>query len=181
MIPDNVNVDALVSTLRSSDVAVQASKGSEAKGGDATLQPTTAYSSSLEDALASLPGGRGAEPFGVTKLIVLNNKDISGPDSRDVAQAVKDATGADTVLLQASGNSAVVSDGFSRFQIESKQGIIAGTLDPGAPGVLVTELDHLHTPGTAIGALGVVAALGAAAVAAAWAAWWDRSERSHQA
>lgn len=69
---------------------------------------------------------------------VIDSPAASLADARDIAQALQDSTGLDTVFVQVPLGVSAVSDSYSRAQIESAQAGIA----PGAP--QVDALGHFY-------------------------------------
>ena len=112
---------------------------------------------------------------GPLKVVVLDDTSASGPDLRDVAQTVKDDTGATTVVVQTPGNAAAVSSALTRSQIEKNEHLLAGTTSPSAATDFLVAADHSATPTGTVTALTVVGALVAAAVAAAATAFTGRA------
>lgn len=97
-------------------------------------------------------------------------------DIRDIAQELQDATGLDTVIVQAPSSVSVVSDTYSRAQLEASQSALAPGLDQ------VTLLQDFYSRADAtappIQAITLVAALILALAVAAYLATSRNLHRS---
>ena len=108
MIPAGVNLSNLTDQL--------------AQDGVAFSDPTLAADHSLQETVdAALAPNHG--------IAVVDFQPVHASDARDIAQELKDASGLDTVIVQAPGEVAVVSDSYSRGQIESAQQAIPAGID----------------------------------------------------
>ena len=124
MIPQKIDIEALARQLQADSVAaddgVRTTWGDEAQG-------------KLEEFRQTLNNGddpRAADKIGETKLVLLDNPDLTLENSRDVAQALKTRTDADTVIVQSTRSPGVVSDTLTRYNIENNQFQMAGSLNP---------------------------------------------------
>lgn len=124
MIPQEIDVEALARQLDTDSVAaddgVLTTWGDEAEG-------------KLEEFRHSLDKGNDphiADKLGETKIVLLDNPDLTLENSRDVAQALKTRTDADTVIVQSTRSPGVVSDLLTRYNIENNQLQMAGSLNP---------------------------------------------------
>lgn len=108
MIPSTVDIDSIVTSL--SDAAVyidpkfpQADKISERE---------------VQEVIDGARKGASEKDFGDTKVAIIA-KSLSPTGMRDVAQRIKDETGANTVVVKSPGGTATVADEFSRYNLES--------------------------------------------------------------
>lgn len=108
MIPSDVDIAKLTHSLSDANVVIESGF---------PLGPDVSPSS-VKTALNV--STQGETPAGTVKTAYIANDGLTAPDLRDIAQKIKDATGADTVIVQSPSLSAVVSDSASRFTIESK-------------------------------------------------------------
>lgn len=101
------------------------------------------------------------EVLGDTRIAVLGREHLSIEDARDVAQRLKDSTGADTVIVQTADRPGVVSSEISRYRIENAQVSMFSSLDPGRTQTflhVVAEEQSLLGPVNALAFIGVIAA-----------------------
>ena len=164
MIPKSVDASSLSGALRSADVAEQGSQDG----------PHLAPPARFHTAVDSAEHGARSDDFGKVKVAVLTHGDFTGADCRDIAQAIKNDTGANTVIVQTPGPAAVVSDHFSRFEIETHQHLLAGSVDPAATESFVQAMHGTHVPMGLIGSLILLGTAGAAGVAAVCARLFSR-------
>lgn len=187
MIPADVDIDTLIQRLSASNVYIdneakeelQAEQDiKEQEHASDTVQTSsdeedysdiadilTAFQQSVDpETSPHIP-----EALGDTKLVVLGNKDLSLENSRDIAQAIKDATGADTVIIHSAGRPGVVSTELSRYNIENNQLTMSHSLDPATTQHFidnVAEDGGLLAPVNAVILTGTVAAAALAALSA---------------
>lgn len=144
MIPQGVDVPDLAEQLAEDSVAFT----NPVLAGDPGAQA---------DAQASLRDGDG--------VAVVDVAGGSPADYRDVAQELQDATGLDTVIVQSPGTISVVSDSWSRAEIESAQtGVPAGlvqseALDAFYAGVDQTPFSYVSVAMVVVAILAVVGAI----------------------
>ena len=124
MIPQEIDVEALARQLDTDSVAaddgVLTTWGDEAEG-------------KLEEFRHSLDKGNDphiADKLGETKIVLLDNPDLTLENSRDVAQVLKTRTDADTVIVQSTRSPGVVSDTLTRYNIENNQSQLVRSLNP---------------------------------------------------
>lgn len=119
MIPEDVNVGDIVAHIKSDAVYVPpALIDGNAESAEQLHQDLTAT-------VENLGNNPHASSLGNMKIVILNEY-LPATGLRDTAQAVKDETGADTVLVQSPNTSSTVSDEASRYAIEQGQRSIGG-------------------------------------------------------
>ena len=124
MIPQEIDIEALARQLQADNVAADA--GVRAMWGDETAGKLEAFRHSLDNG----DDPRDANKLGETKIVLLDNPDLTFENSRDVAQALKTRTDADTVIVQSTRSPGVVSDTLTRYNIENNQSQLVRSLNP---------------------------------------------------
>ncbi|WBT07726.1 hypothetical protein PAB09_07185 [Corynebacterium sp. SCR221107] len=130
MVPESVDVAALVGELSDDQVAI-----------DAAMNPDVAagMGSGLKEAIAYAQ----AQDFGSLGFVAFDADPGQHADVRDIAQVLLDDTGLDTVIVRAPGNGAIVSDLYSRAEIEAAQQEFFATADyPAATKAFVDTITH---------------------------------------
>lgn len=111
---------------------------------------------------------------GSLKLAYLARTDLSPTAARDVAQHIKDSTGANTVIVQTSNNGAVVADHLSRYALESHTSHIHGKSSAAQIEEFLSETAHSEPPTHLVNAGVLTGTVGAAALVAACVTWFNR-------
>lgn len=119
MIPEDVNVGEIVAHLKSDAVYVPPALI------DGNTESATQLHRDLTTVAEDLGQSSQTASLGEVKIVVLNEY-FPATGLRDTAQAVKDETGADTVLVQTPNTSSTVSDEASRYAIEKGQRSMGG-------------------------------------------------------
>ena len=127
MVPESVDVAAFVGELSDDQVAI-----------DAAMNPDVAagMESGLKEAIAYAQ----AQDFGSLGFVAFDADPGQHADVRDIAQVLLDDTGLDTVIVRAPGNGAIVSDLYSRAEIEAAQQEFFATADQGIVVTLIATL-----------------------------------------
>ncbi|GEM_PF-3162360 len=100
------------------------------------------------------------------KVAVLNTRDLSMEDSRDLAQALKDASGASTMIVHTPRQGSAVSDQYSRFTLETNHKHLNEAFSGEGLDTFLGALEADHPPvGLANAGLGLVAVIAIAIVA----------------
>lgn len=113
MIPAELNVDDIVARIKYDAVSVPST----------LIHGDSKSSQELQQDLSAI--AEDTEALGNIKIILVNDY-FKLTELRDTAQAVKDKTGANTVLVQSPNTSAAVSDKASRYTIEKNQRLVGG-------------------------------------------------------
>ncbi|WP_459611793.1 Rv1476 family membrane protein [Corynebacterium urogenitale] len=160
MIPADINVQSIAGELKNSNLTIApeilVSYGEHKEG----------MVQHYEDILNgnSTPGI--VDNLGTAKIAVLDKRGATSSDMRDVAQALKNETGANTVIVQSHGPAGIVSDTLSRSQIEQKQSLINYKVDPTAAETYINSIEGTETDFTGINALVLTATIGSVVIAA---------------
>lgn len=101
--------------------------------------------------------GTGSGTDETLNIVILGGDAAEGTGLRNLAQTVKDDSGAETVIVRAPHNTQVVSDSLSRYQIESSQTELHGST---APGDISTFLDSSAAAEPDFGILNVLILVG---------------------
>lgn len=153
MIPKDINVDALAEQLTDSDVvANQAALDTLGEHAESTLQH-------VQSTVDTESHPEMAERLGETKVVLLKGSNLTRENSRDIAQAIKDRTDADTVLVQTTQSAGAVSDGLTRYIIENNEPLVAGSLDPADTQAFVSSAADAHSYITPVNAVALIAVL----------------------
>ena len=158
MIPDFVNVDDLAQQLESGDVAVG-------------LDPATASGIDPEQVKNEISPLAEGSPVGDIGVVYLDRTPAMTADLRDIAQELSTKAPQDIIIVRAPGSGAVVSDNYSRADLETAQHALLShpELSTGLQAFTDT-LTHQSTPWPLINA-GIAAV---AATAALIAFMWER-------
>lgn len=113
IIPKHVDIGSLSSFLGDATVVIDDDFPLSESIDPATLESEVSATVAAEPSISNL------------KLALIPGEDISTADLRDVAQGIKDATDANTVIVHSPDKSAVVADHFSRFAIETHTSVLA--------------------------------------------------------
>lgn len=148
MIPDSVNIDDLNAQVAHDRVAMDF---------DAPVLH--------EDLLRAIEYA-GEQEFGDVAFVALAETPAVTADLRDIAQEILQASDAHTVIVRAPGSGAIVSDTYTRAQIESAQWNFLGTPDYAeATTALVEHIQADPIPGeelvaaTVVGIIATIAAI----------------------
>ena len=114
MIPADVNIDSLASQIQADHVAI----------GEFGL-----HHPGLEESLTHAVTDAQNSGFGTLGVVVLDHTPTVSADMRDIAWKVQQATGLDTIIVRSPDSGAVVSDTYSRAQLEAAQYHLLGNPD----------------------------------------------------
>ena len=106
---ENIDLDAILQEIEASGLSVS-------QAGDGLSDTDIA---SYRELVAG--AGESASALEDLNIVLLDRSTGAGTVLRNLAQTVKDDTGADTVMVRAPHNTQVLSDSLSRYQIESTQ------------------------------------------------------------
>lgn len=161
MIPAHIDVEALAGELATDNLTID--PAILKSYGEREADMVQHY----RDILDGLAAPNITENLGETKIAVIPEGDFTSSDIRDVAQALKNETGANTVIVQSHGPAGVVSDTLSRSQIEQKQSLINRKVDPTAAETYINSLDGTDVDFTLVNGVVLTAvAVGVVATAA---------------
>lgn len=163
MIPTEIDIDQLADNLRTEDVVTDASAAAEmskeGKDKDALLQQ---FRETVDPAIHP----QVAEKLGETKLVLLDADNLTLENSRDVAQAIKDRTQADTVIVQSRQSPGVVSDKLTRYNIENNQLQMSGSIEPAGTQTFINQATSANHHLGAVNALLLTLIVAAIAITA---------------
>ncbi len=172
MIPEQFDIDAVVGELAQRDVYIDA-EIQEAMNSYAELNPGAADAEQVfldaEQHLQHLAADPHLAGLGETKIVILGPVEATEPDLRDIAQYIKDATKANTVVVEAPHAKAVVADNVSRFAIERNKKEMGEFTDVNSTAAYLATVGNETTYNTVVSASSLTIIAIAVLIAAAFA------------